>query len=61
MSVACRDKINKVPVRIYIYYLLKYSPLKHREIAKSLRMKSGVEILYIAVLCLYHEGSFLSL
>jgi hypothetical protein len=57
MSVTSRDKINKGPVRIYIYisylyiciyYLVKYSAFKLREIIKSLRMKSGVEILYFA-------------
>jgi len=61
MSVKCRDKINKEPVHIYISYLLKYSAFKHGEIIKSLRMKSGVEILYIAILYLYHEESILGL
>ena len=61
MSVTCRDKVNKGPLQLYISYLLKYSALKHRKIIKSLQKKSGVEILYITILCLYHEGSTLSL
>jgi hypothetical protein len=54
MPVICRDKINKVPVRIYICYVLKYSASRHREIIKSLRMPSGMDILSIATPCLYH-------
>jgi len=43
VSVICRDKTNKGPVRISISFLLKYSAFNHREIIKYLRMKSGVE------------------